>query len=111
MEPEEQVDRSGRNERKGVLAEGTAWAKPESFVWWWGVRGVCTSGARRSLKSGGVRSAEPCVRSCVGDTRDVGSPGPVALPSSRGVDAPITRSEPRLYSFIYEVPGMDSIAY
>ena len=60
MEPEEQVDRSGRNERKGVLAEGTAWAKPESFVWWWGVRGVCTSGARRSLKSGGVRSAEPC---------------------------------------------------
>lgn len=60
MEPEEQVDRSGRNERKGVLAEGRAWAEPESSVRWWGVRGVCTSGARRSLKSGGVRSAEPC---------------------------------------------------
>lgn len=29
-------------------------------VQWWGVRGVCTSGARRSLKSGEVRSAEPC---------------------------------------------------
>ena len=31
-EPEEQVDRSGRSERKGVLAEGTAWAKPERTV-------------------------------------------------------------------------------
>lgn len=57
------------------------------------------------------KSAEPFLRNYVGDTRDVGSPGPGALPSSRGVDAPITHSEPRIYSFIYEVPGMDSIAY
>ena len=57
------------------------------------------------------KSAESCVRSCVGDTREVGGPGPVALPSSRGVDAPIACSEPRLYSFIYEVPGIDSMAY
>lgn len=31
----------------------------KASVQWWGVRGVCTGGARRSLKSGGSDLAEP----------------------------------------------------
>lgn len=58
-----------------------------------------------------TKSAQPCARSFKGDTREVGGPGPMALPSSRILMPQTALPEPRLHEFVYEVPGVNSIAY
>lgn len=56
-------------------------------------------------------SPQPCAKSVMGDTKEVGGPGPRALSSSTDIDAAGPVSDPRLCRFIYEGPGVDLMAY